>query len=185
MQLMKFTLRLFASSLLAAWLASCASSTMDSVPTTAELDSYEHVLRARFQSHYTELDKQRASGSISKAEYDERKRQLDSWVAEKVNEAAWQKHFLAESERKANGIPTPDAPVALNPGTAGGSMGSFYRPMNQNFSQAAGQSGSAGLGTVQAARAQYENAQTMRTSSGGAYLSTPPPGSVYDYDVKR
>jgi hypothetical protein len=111
--------QLLTAALFSSLLASCASSTMDSVPTAQELEAYERVIKARMQGRYDELAHQRSRGAISQADYEEQKRRLDSEVAEKVNDAAWNKHFLAESERKADGVPTPDAPVALNPGAAG------------------------------------------------------------------
>lgn len=171
---------------------------MDSVPTVAELELYQRTIQTRYQSHYADIEKQRASGTITKAEYEARRRQLDSMVAEKVNEAAWQKHFLAESERKADGVPTPDAPISLTPGQAsgsvgyfgnsGGSMSSFYRPSWQNYGAVAGIGGSAGMGSMQAAREQLKSAQSARNdaiSAGGTYLSKPPAGAVYDEQLRR
>lgn len=178
--------QLLAAAMLSTLMASCASSTMDSVPTAAELDRYEQVVRARLQPDFAELERQRSRGTISSAEYQEQKRRLDGYVQEQVNEAAWNKHYLAESYRKANGIPTPDQEVLLNPGTVQGE--SFYRPSNQNFGQVTGQSGSAGLGSIRAANEQIGNASTIRdaaVSAGGSFLSTPPPGSVYDGPVER
>ncbi|MCB1278475.1 hypothetical protein [Prosthecobacter sp.] len=169
-------------------LASCASSTMDSTPTVAELNAYEKVVRARYQPSYDDLARKRESGALSKAEYDEEKSRIDSKVAQDVNDAAWNKHFLAESERKADGVPTPDNPIALSSGQAGGSMGSFYRPSNQSFGMAAGIGGTAGIGSMNAAREQVGKGQGTRNdamSAGGTYLSQPPPGSIYDSNVTR
>jgi len=184
--------------LLSGLLASCASKTMDSIPTLAELNAYEQVVRARYQVLYNELEQKRSSGAISKTEYAEQKNRLDSKVAESVNNAAWNKHYLAESERKSDNLPTPDHPVALNPGQVGGSsmsgaissggMGSFYRPSYQNYGAVSGMGGSAGMGSVRGASEQLSRAQSTRNdamSAGGTYLSAPPPGSVYDQDVKR
>jgi len=181
---MKNVSQLLAAALFSALLASCASRTMDSVPTAQELEAYERVIKARMQDRYNELAHQRSRGTISQADYEEQKHRLDSEVAEKVNDAAWNKHFLAESERKADGVPTPDAPVALNPGAAGNS---FYRPSNQNFGQVTGMSGVGGMGSMRAANEQIGNAQTVRQdamSSGGTFLSKPPPGSIYDNAVR-
>lgn len=195
---MKKTSTLLLAALLSGLLASCASRTMDSIPTLAELNAYEKVVRARYQVLYNELDQKRASGTISKAEYAEQKQRLDSKVFEAVNNAAWNKHYLAESERKSDGVPTPDHPVALSPGQVGGAgmsgaissgaMGSFYRPSYQNYGAVTGMGGSAGMGSVRSANDQLGNVRNIRNdamSAGGTYLSTPPPGSIYDDDVKR
>lgn len=184
--------------MLSGLLASCAGRTMDSIPTLAELNAYEKVVRSRYQSTYDELEKKRASGAISKADYEEEKHRLDSKVAESVNNAAWNKHYLAESERKSNGIPTPDQPVALNAGQVGGAgmsgaissggMGSFYRPSYQNYGAVTGMGGSAGMGSMRSANEQISQSKNIRNdamSAGGTYLSAPPPGSIYDQDVKR
>lgn len=182
---MKIVSSILAAGLFTSLLASCASSTMDSVPTEQELNKYAGVVRARYQPQYDELEQKRARGTISKADYEFNKNRLDSKVNEEVNDAAWNKHFLAESERKADGVPTPDQPVALNPGTAGDS---FYRPSNQNFGQVTGQGGAAGVGSIRSAQEQYGQGQTIRNdamSAGGSYISQPPPGSVYDDERRR
>jgi len=183
--------------LLSGLLPSCASRTMDSIPTLAELNAYEKVIRDRFQVVYDELDKKRSSGAISQAEYVVQKRHLDSKVAEQVNNAAWNKHYLAESERKSDGVPTPDQPVNLKSGLVGmtmmgngvssGSVGSFYRPSYMNYGAVTGMGGSAGMGSIRGMSDQLSKVQSTRNdaiSAGGAYLSAPPAGSVYD-DVKQ
>lgn len=183
---MKIVSSLLAAGLAASLLASCASSTMDSVPTEQELNKYAGVVRARYKAEYDELEQKRARGAISKADYEFNKDRLDSRVNEEVNDAAWNKHFLAESERKADGVPTPDAPVALNPGATAGE--SFYRPSNQNFGQVTGQGGSAGVGSMRSAQEQFGQGQSIRNdamSAGGSYISQPPPGSIYDDERRR
>lgn len=155
------------------------------MPTVAQLDAYVRSVRARYQAQYNELEARRAKGTLSKEEYAQQKAYLDSVVNEEANNAAWNKHFLAESERKADGVPTPDQPVALTSGLVG--RDSFYRPSSQNFGQAIGQGGSAGLGSMRAAQEQFQAAQSIRNdavSSGGTYLSRPTAGSVYD-DERR
>ena len=178
---MKNVSQLLAAALFSALLASCASRTMDSVPTEQELEAYERVIKSRMQGEYDELARMRERGTISQADYEEQMRKLNSELAEKVNDAAWNKHYLAESERKADGVPTPDAPVALSPGAMGGE--SFYRPSYQNYGQVTGMSGVGGMGSMRGANEQISNAQTVRQdamSAGGTFLSKPPPGSVYD-----
>lgn len=190
--------KLIQAAVLSGLLASCASRTMDSIPTLADLNAYEKVVRARYQVMYDELEKKRASGALSKADYAEEKHRLDSKVAENVNNAAWNKHFLAESERKSDGVPTPDQPVTLQAGLVGGNgisggvasggMGSFYQPSYQNYGAVTGMGGSAGMGSMRSANEQIGQSKNIRNdamSAGGTYLSAPPPGSVYDQDVKR
>ena len=178
--------KLLQAALLCGLMASCASTTMHSIPTLAELNAYEKVVRARYQGQYDELEQKRASGALSKAEYAEQKRWLDSKVAEGVNNAAWNKHYLAESERKSDGVPTPDQPVALGPATVVG--GGFYMPSYQNYGAVTGMGGSAGMGSIRGAKEELGRAQSTRNdaiSAGGTFLSAPPPGSVYDDDVRR
>jgi hypothetical protein len=192
--------KLLQAVLLSALLASCASTTMHSIPTLAELNAYEKVVRARYQSQFDELEHKRTSGALSKTEYAEQKHWLDSKVAESVNNAAWNKHYLAESERKADGVPTPDQPVRLQAGLVGGNsmssggaissggMGSFYQPSYQNYGAVTGMGGSAGMGNMRSANEQIGRSQSIRNdamSAGGTYLSAPPPGSIYDQNVKR
>ncbi|MCX6851863.1 MAG: hypothetical protein NTY98_23430 [Verrucomicrobia bacterium] len=190
--------KLLQAAVLCGLLTSCASRTMDSIPTLADLNAYEQVVRARYQVMYDELEKKRASGAISKADYAEEKHRLDSKVAESVNNAAWNKHYLAESERKSDGVPTPDQPVVLQSGLVGGNgmssgvssggMGSFYQPSYQNYGAVTGMGGSAGMGSMRSANEQLSQSKSIRNdavSAGGTYLSAPPPGSVYDQDVKR
>lgn len=193
---MKKTSNLLLAALLSGLLASCASRTMDSIPTIAELNAYEKVVRDRYQTQYDELERKRASGALSKTDYAEQKRWLDSKVAEAVNNAAWNKHYLAESERKSDNVPTPDNPVALSSGLVGGGiggissggMGSFYSPSYQNYGAVSGMGGTAGMGNMRSTNEQLKNAQSIRNdamSAGGTYLSAPPPGSVYDQEVRR
>jgi hypothetical protein len=178
--------KLLQAAVLSGLLASCASRTMDSIPTLADLNAYEQVVHARYQVMYDELEKKLASGAISKADYAEEKRRLDSKVAESVNDAAWNKHYLAESERKSDGVPTPDQPVAL--GFASSVGGGFYMPSYQNYGAVTGMGGSAGMGSMRSANEQIGQSKSIRNdamSSGGTYLSAPPPGSVYDQGPRR
>jgi len=183
---MKNASKAMLAALLCGLLASCASRTMDSIPTLAELNAYEKTVRARYQVMYDELERKRASGALSKADYAEEKHRLDSKVAEDVNNAAWNKHYLAESERKSDGVPTPDNPVAL--GAASSVGGGFYMPSYQNYGAVTGMGGSAGMGSMRSANEQIGQSKSIRNdamSAGGTYLSAPPPGSVYDQDVNR
>jgi hypothetical protein len=118
-------------------LASC-DTTDSSVPDAARLDEMQAAIRQKSQYYYTAIDEKRARGELSDSEYARQKERLDAWIWEQARDSAWRQHNLAESERKAFGIPTPDVPqqVSINQGnsalgSAGG--GSFYQPYNQNY----------------------------------------------------
>ena len=57
---MNYASKLMLAALLSGLLTSCASRTMDSIPTLAELNAYEKVIRARYQVMYDELEQKRA-----------------------------------------------------------------------------------------------------------------------------
>jgi hypothetical protein len=114
------------------------NSTDSSVPDAARLDEIHATIRQKSQYYYTRIDEQRARGELSDQEYAVQKDKLDEWIWEQARDSAWRQHNLAESDRKAFGIPTPDAPqqVSINPGNAGigtGGGGSFYQPYNQSY----------------------------------------------------
>ena len=67
---MKNVSKLLGAALFSALLASCASRTMDSVPTEQELEAYERVIKSRMQGEYDELARMRERGTISQADYE-------------------------------------------------------------------------------------------------------------------
>jgi hypothetical protein len=118
-------------------------STDSTIPDAAELDRLHAGLRTKAQYYYDRLDERKARGEISSTEYDAERDKLDGWVWEQAKDAAWRSHSLAESERRALGIPTPDSAQQISIqssesgiGTGGG--GSFYRPYSQAGSQMTG-----------------------------------------------
>ena len=126
--------------LLPALLGACQSSTL---PTAKTLTEYTRVFRERAQPEFDELERRRASGELSEADYVAAKKALEDRAVTQARDAAWARHSLAESEREALGIPTPGRQVAIdapNPmlGGAGlgmggniGGAGTLYRPFTQ------------------------------------------------------
>ena len=61
-------------------------------------------------------------------------------------------------------------------------------PSYQNYGAVTGMGGSAGMGSMRSANEQIGQSKSIRNdamSSGGSYLSAPPPGSVYDQGPRR
>jgi hypothetical protein len=136
------------------WLVGCGTGTL---PTAESLTRAEQVLRDQAREEYAELDQRRGRGELSELDYRAEVAALDKRVQNEAREAAWRRHFLAESERKANGIPTPDRPVANAPpnammggaqggvGGVQGGQGSLYRPFTMQSQGAAGMNFNGGV----------------------------------------
>jgi hypothetical protein len=158
-----------------ALLASCASSTMDSIPTGAQMQIYRDQAQRDLQSEFARLGELRMSNVLSEAEYQTQLADLNDKVVQRAHTLAWNQHNLAEMERQAQGVPTPTAPVvniapnAMNGGAGGQSM---YRSYQQQFNSAAGVGGGNQLSPGQM--------QSRMTSQGGALSRQNFPGSIYD-----
>ena len=148
-------MRLFANALgcLAAMtlLIGCGSS---SLPSAESLSAGAKVLREHARPEFDELERRRAMGLLSEADYQGDRAALEKRISDDSRDAAWSHHFLVESERRANGLPTPDAPQAnaapnaLQGGAVGGGIaggGSLYRPFTQ---QSQGASNNIGGGMI-------------------------------------
>lgn len=146
-------MRLFANALVCvaatAFLVGCGSS---SLPSAESLSASARVLREQARPEFDELERRRAMGLLSEADYQADRAALEKRISDDARDAAWSHHFLVESERRANGIPTPDAPQsimapnALQGGVGGGGVaggGSLYRPFTQQ-AQGAFNNGNAG-----------------------------------------
>ena len=155
----------------AALVAGCGTSTL---PTAESLTAHAQELREQARPEFDELDRRRAAGTLTEADYQLEKAALEKRISHAAREAAWARHSLAQSERKALGLPTPDAPQsitapnALVGGVSGGGVsggGSHYRPFTQQSQGAFNQSISSGmLPTVN----NRNNASTI-------YVQPPPP----------
>ena len=144
--------------LLTALLVSCGTST---TPTAEQLDALERQVRAEYQPQYLALDQNRSTGQITQAEYDTERANLDHRVSTKVDTMVWSRHELAQSQLKAQGIPTPDRPVQLDAPGMGSVSGSLYSSSRIN-----------GLGN------QIQG--NMMRDMGGSNFNDRRAGSIYD-----
>jgi hypothetical protein len=150
---------------LATLCASCATSTL---PTAESLTFATQQLRQQAQPEFDDLDRQRSAGTLSATDHAAAKTAIEKRIGDDARQSAWTRHFLAQSERKALGLPTPDQPVANTPpnamlgGAAGGSVigdGTLYRPFTQQSQGAAGLNFNGGflptVGTMNNASTRY------------------------------
>ena len=114
--------------LAAAVLVSCEST----APTVEQLDALEAKVRSEHREDYALLEQQRAAGQMTADEYAVEHAALEKRVQNKVDTMLWTRHSLAQSELKANGIPTPDKPVDLAPPGVGTAQGSLYSSSRMN-----------------------------------------------------
>lgn len=129
------------------WCASCATQS-ETIPSAADLDRNNQRYLALAKPEFDELEHRRSSGAINQAQYEEEKSRLEYRVQQRAVDAAWTAHSLAESDRKATGLPTPDHPVSNPVGTQGGSVsgqGSFYQSHNDQYGSQAGYGSSGSL----------------------------------------
>jgi hypothetical protein len=132
------------------------------MPTPEQLDQLEKQVRAEHHSQYADLARQHSTGQMSAEQYAASLAVLDKRVRNKVDTMVWSRHHLAQSERKSVGMPTPDAPVQLEPPAAGQVNGSLYSSSRVN-----------GMGN------QIQG-NFMRDMGGGNFNSGRRAGTVYD-----
>lgn len=77
------------------------------------MDAYQKAARAANRAEYAELDQQHMSGQLTYEQFEAARKALDQRVQNQADTMAWNRHALAQSELKANSIPTPDQPVSL------------------------------------------------------------------------
>lgn len=109
-------------------LVSCESS----APTAEQMDALQTKIRAEHREEYAALEQQRSSVQMSADQYVIERTSLDKRVQNKVDTMLWNRHALVQSEMRANGIPTPDAPVSLEAPGVGQSQGSLYSSSRMN-----------------------------------------------------
>lgn len=153
-------------------LASCASSTMDSIPDAAKMAEFKTAAQRKLAPEYADLASRRGAGTLTEAQYQEELAKLDSQAVSLAHTLAWQSHDMAEKQRKARGEPTPDNPIAIQVpnAMAGGAGGqSLFRSAMQQYSVANGVGGGTNV-------APSLPASTL----GGAMRRGNHPGSIYD-----
>lgn len=122
--------------------ASCATQS-ETIPTVADLEASQKRFRIVAQPQFDDLERRRASGALSQADYQREKSALEYSVNQQAVDAAWTAHALAESDRKATGIPTPDQPQQVQVGNIGGSL---YQSHNDQYGSAGGLGGGSATG---------------------------------------
>jgi hypothetical protein len=148
---------------------------MDTIPTGAQMQIYREQAQREFSSEYVRLADQRDAKLLTAEEYNRECAKLEERVVARAHDIAWNQHNLAEMDRKAQGVPTPDAPVRLmTPNAMNGGAGgqSLYRSYQQQFNTMAGVGGSNMLG---------QSIFNSRPGEAGGTLGRQNfPGSVYD-----
>jgi hypothetical protein len=109
--------------------ASCATQAK-TMPSAADLDRTHQRFLTLAQPQFDELERKRASGTLSQEDYEREKSALEYRVHQQAVDAAWTAHALAESDRKATGIPTPDSPQQIQVGNISGSL---YQSHNDTY----------------------------------------------------
>lgn len=114
--------------LTASFLLVACESTM---PTPEQLDALERQVRAEHRQESALLEERRRSGQMTPLEYEMEHVALERRIQNKVDSMVWNRHALAQSELKANDMPTPDRPVANPPPGVGGIQNSLYNSARQ------------------------------------------------------
>lgn len=159
-----------------AMLASCASSTMDSIPTEAQMENFKLTARRGLAQEYMSLAEQRQTGILTNDQYNAELAKLEDRVVSFAHSLAWQSHNMAESQRKSMGIPTPDAPVSLgvpNMGAGSGGDASYQSALN-NFNAAGGVGGGSSV------MPSLSGVGSSMKGVGGSMSRGNYPGSIYD-----
>jgi len=160
-----------------AMLASCASSTMDSIPTEAQMENFKLTARRSLTQEYMSLAEQRQTGILTNDQYNAELAKLEDRVVSFAHSLAWQSHNMAESQRKSMGIPTPDAPVSLgvpNMGASGSGGGASYQSALNNFNSAGGVGGGSSV------MPSLSGVGSSMKGLGGSMSRGNYPGSIYD-----
>lgn len=127
---MNHLFRVLALQSLAVTLLAFSSSCQSTIPTTADLDHYYKQATDIANRQIAILDGQLARGEISQSQRDTSAEAIRANIPKQAGDLAWARHELAESKKRALGIPTGDHAVSVTaPGAGVG--GSFYQPRGQ------------------------------------------------------
>lgn len=111
-------------------LASCGGMPYNTKPNAADMDRFYKRAEVMAQEQIAVLDKEKAAGRLTQEQYDQRVTYVQSSVGQRANELAWARHELADSQKRALGIPTGDRPQEVSVPSSAGSE-SFYKPYGQ------------------------------------------------------
>jgi len=81
-----------------ALLASCASSTMDSIPIGERMEIYKDQAQRDFQDDFARIGELHMTHVLSDAEYKAQYAELQDKVVQRAHTLAWNQHNLAELE---------------------------------------------------------------------------------------
>ncbi|MEY4482841.1 MAG: hypothetical protein RL693_293 [Verrucomicrobiota bacterium] len=107
-------------------LISCRST----MPSASDMDRFQQKAEQMAQQQIVLLDAQKARGEISSEMHEAKVAAIKEGIPKKTSELAWAQHELAESHKRALGIPTGDMAQAVSVPKTGG-QDSFYRPYGQ------------------------------------------------------
>lgn len=127
---MNHLFRVLALQSLAVTLLAFSTSCQSTIPTAADLDHYYQQATDIANRQIAILDGQLARGEISQSQHDTTAAAIRANIPKQAGDLAWARHELAESQKRALGIPTGDHAVQVNAPGAGGNN-SFYQPRGQ------------------------------------------------------
>jgi hypothetical protein len=135
----------------AALLASCAQR----LPDVADIDRCYKRAEQLASEETQELERRHAAGQIDDFSYQQQKTAIQNRISQRAVEMAWTSHSLEQSQRAAQGIPTPNSPQEIAVPQAGTlATGGDYRRFNDSDS------------TVGTTGETYNGMRQMMTSSG-------------------
>lgn len=111
-------------------LTSCGGLPSNTKPTASDMDRFYKRAEEMANQQIAVLDQQKAEGKLTEEQYDQRVTYAKNSIGQRANEMAWARHELADSQKRALGIPTGDRPQEVSVPSAAGSE-SFYRPYGQ------------------------------------------------------
>ncbi|WP_075090360.1 hypothetical protein [Verrucomicrobium spinosum] len=107
-------------------LASCGGLPSNTKPNASDMDRFYKRAEEMAQEQIAVLDREKAAGRLTQEQYDQRVTYVQNSVGQRANEMAWARHELADSQKRALGIPTGDRPQEVSVPSSAGSE-SFYK----------------------------------------------------------
>jgi|GEM_PF-4840881 len=107
------------------------SACQSTIPDADDLVRFEKQATDLTNRQIAILDDQLAAGKINQTQRDERAAALRADIPRKTHELAWARHEIAESEKRAWGVPTGDSGTTVHAPQMGGVSNSFYQPRGE------------------------------------------------------